>query len=59
MILPSLFKTTSKCPTPMVTMGWTARALRRVEAEISESPTCLILPALERISILVCGLRKE
>jgi len=35
----------------MAEMGWTACALRRVEAEISESPRYLTFPALEKMSI--------
>ena len=43
--------------TCMAEMGWTACALRRVEAEISESPRYLTFPTLEGMSVLICDWR--
>ena len=36
-------------------IGCIACALRRVEAEISESPMYLTFPALEQVSIIACA----
>ena len=55
----SISKVKGEYSTSMAAIGWMACALRRVEAEISESPRCLSFPALERMSILIYGLRKE
>jgi len=52
MVSSSMSKVKGEYSTWIAEMGWTACALRRVEAEISESPMCLTFPALERMSIL-------
>ena len=52
----SMSKVKGEYSTSMAEMGWTACALRRVEAEISESPRCLTFPALERVNIPICEL---
>jgi len=44
-------KVKAEYSTWMAEMGWTACALRRVEAEISESPMCLTFPALGGMSV--------
>ena len=53
----SISKVKGEYSTWIAEMGWTACALRRVEAEISESPRYLIFPALERMSIPICERR--
>jgi len=45
----SISKVKGEYSTSMAEMGWTACALRRVKAEISESPMYLTFPALERV----------
>ena len=50
MVSSSISKVKGEYSTWMAEMGWTACALRRVEAEISESPRCLTFPALDRMS---------
>ena len=42
----SISKVKGEYSTWMAAMGWMACALRRVEAEISQSPRCLTFPAL-------------
>ena len=55
----SMSKVKAEYSTSMAEMGWTACALRRMEAEISESPRCLTFPALERMSVLSYGLGRK
>ena len=50
MVSSSMSKVKGEYSTWMAEMGWTACALRRVEAEISESPRYLTFPALEKLS---------
>ena len=53
MVSSSMSKVKGEYSTWMAEMGWMACALRRVEAEISESPMCFIFPALKRMSTLI------
>ena len=55
----SMSKVKGEYSTWMAEMGWMACALRRVEAEISDSPMCLTFPTLEGLRILTCKSRDE
>ena len=55
MVSFSMSKVKDKYSTSIAGMRWTACALRRMEAGISEGPRCLTFPALDRVSILIGG----
>jgi len=58
MVSSSMSKVKGEYSTSTAEMGWIAWALRRVEAEISETPRCLTFPALERVIILIRELER-